>query len=330
MGYVHYPHLIQKGLTPLKDVSYLKNGYLETTLDWLKGMDNNIRLMDLPSFVRTTDPKDIMLNFLRDEVVRAPRASAIILNTFDALENDVVSAMQSILPPVYTIGSLHLLVNQIADKELNLIGSNLWKEEPECLQWLDTKEPGSVVYVNFGSITVMTPQQMIEFAWGLANSKHTFLWIIRPDLVSGEAAMLPPEFIMDTKERGLLASWCPQEQVLTHPSIGGFLTHNGWNSTIESICGGVPMICWPFFAEQQTNCRYTCVHWEIGMEIDNNVKRDEVESLVRKLMEEEKGKEMKRKAMEWKKKAEEATAPGGSSYMNIDKLINEILLQAYQ
>ncbi|KAF9607901.1 hypothetical protein IFM89_003715 [Coptis chinensis] len=325
MGYIQYPHLVEYGLTPLKDVSYLTNGFLDTPVDWIPGI-KEIRLRDLPSFIRTTDPNDSMINFCIVQVKRAEKASAIILNTFDALEHDVLSAIQSKLPPVYSIGSLHLLEKQISDKRLDSIGSNLWKEETECLQWLDSKEPNSVVYVNFGSITVMTPQQMIEFAWGLASSKQTFLWIIRPDLISGEAAVLTPEFIMETKERSLLACWCPQEQVLKHPSIGGFLTHSGWNSTLESMCSGVPMICWPFFAEQQLNCRYACVHWGVGMEIDSNVKRVEVGNLVNKLMNGKKGKEMKIRAMEWKKEAIEASGPGGSSYENIDKLVNEILI----
>lgn len=189
------------------------------------------------------------------------------------------------------------------------------------------KEPNSVVYVNFGSITVMTPQQLIEFAWGLSNGKQTFLWVIRPHLVVGDSAVLPPEFMRVIKERGLLKSWCPQEQVLNHPSIGGFLTHTGWNSAIESVSSGVPMVCWPFFSDQPTNCRFCCTEWGIGMEIMSDVKRDDVESLVRELMEGEKGKEMKKKAVEWKKKAEEATTgAAGSTSMNLDKLINQVLL----
>ncbi|GAV92391.1 UDPGT domain-containing protein, partial [Cephalotus follicularis] len=182
--------------------------------------------------------------------------------------------LSSMFPPIYSIGPLQLLLNYVPDKDLKQFGSNLWKEEPECLKWLDSREPNSVVYVNFGSITVMTSDQLVEFAWGLANSNQVFLWIIRPDLVSGDSAILPPEFLAETKDRGLLTGWCPQEQVLNHPAIGGFLTHNGWNSTIESVCGGDAMICWPFFADQQTNCRYCCTEWGIGMEINSDVKRD--------------------------------------------------------
>ncbi|KAH7848521.1 hypothetical protein Vadar_003916 [Vaccinium darrowii] len=130
-----------------------------------------------------------------------------------------------------------------------------------------------------------------------------------------------------TREKGFLASWCPQEEVLAHPSIGGFLTHCGWNSTLESISKGVPMVIWPFFAEQQTNCWCCCAKWGVGMEIDNDVKRDGVELLVTKLMDGEKGKEMKKRAMEWKKLAEDATeTPSGSSVLNLDKLVNQVLL----
>ncbi|XP_042485553.1 7-deoxyloganetin glucosyltransferase-like [Macadamia integrifolia] len=325
LAYMHYPHLVERGLTPLKDASYLYNGYLDTPLDWIPGM-NGIRLKDIPSFVRTTNPNDIMLNFVKGEVGRAYKASAIILNTFEILEKDVVDALSTMLPRVYTIGPLSVMLVQIKDDRLKSIGSNLWKEESGCLEWLDSKEPSSVVYVNFGSIIVMTPHQVVEFAWGLANSNHTFLWNIRPDLVAGDSAVLWSEIMSQTKERGMLASWCPQEKVLNHPAIGGFLTHSGWNSTLESICGGVPMVCWPFFAEQQTNCRYSCTHWGIGAEIDNNVKRDDVERLVRELMEGDKGKEMKTKAMVWKKKAEEATSPVGSSLLNFDIMVDQILL----
>jgi hypothetical protein len=296
-------------------------------IDWIPGM-KDIRLKDLPSFIRTTDPDDIMLNFAMVEGERSQKASALIFNTFDALEHQVLDALSSIFPPIYSIGPLQLLLNQIPDNDLKSIGSNLWKEEDGCLEWLDKKEPNSVVYVNFGSITVLTSDQLIEFAWGLANSNQTFLWIIRPDLVKGDSAILPPEFLVEIEERGLLVSWCPQEQVLSHPSIGGFLTHSGWNSTIESVCGGVPIMSWPFFAEQQTNCRFSCNEWGIGMEIEGGVKR-EVESLVRELMVGEKGKELKKKALNWKKLAEEAgNEPTGSSYVNLDKMINEVLLCA--
>ncbi|XP_058754702.1 7-deoxyloganetin glucosyltransferase-like, partial [Vicia villosa] len=215
MGYLQYRMLIEKGFTPLKDSSYMTNGYLDTILDWVPGI-KEIRLKDIPSFIRTTDPNDVMLDFVLGECQRALKASAIILNTFDALEHDVLQAFSSIsnLPPVYSIGPLNFLLKEVTDNELNSIGSNLWKEERECLEWLESKEPNTVVYVNFGSVTVMTNDELVEFAWGLANTKKTFLWVIRPDLVTGENAVLPREFLEETKHRGFMSSWCPQEEVL--------------------------------------------------------------------------------------------------------------------
>ncbi|XP_048433545.1 7-deoxyloganetin glucosyltransferase-like [Pyrus x bretschneideri] len=326
MGSKQYSVLVEKGLAPLKDESCLTNGYLDMVIDWVPGM-KDIRLRDLPGCFRTTDPNDIVFNFAMEAVDRVDKASAVVVHTFDALEPDVLDALSSMPPPVYAIGPLQLLLYRLPKDPLKHMGYSLWKEETGCLEWLNAKAPNSVLYVNFGSIAVMTPQQLVEFGWGLANSKLPFLWVIRPDLVVGESAILPPEFEFETKERGVILSWCPQEQVLNHPSVGGFLTHSGWNSTIESLSSGVPMLCWPVLAEQYTNCYYTCNEWGSGLEIDSDVKRDEVEKLIRELMEGEKGKKMKIMAMEWKKLAEESTGPHGSSSKNLENLVNQVLLR---
>lgn len=304
---------------------------MDTVIDWIPGL-KGIPAKYLPSFIwnsgQDDDPNYVISQFAIREVEAIPKASAIILNTFDELEPDAISALRSKFPGIYTIGPLHLLRNQFPlGDDLKSIGYNLWKEDPYCLEWLDTKEAGSVVYVNYGSVTVMTPEQLLEFAWGLANSKFTFLWIIRPDLVKGESAILPPEFLTETGERGLLASWCPQEQVLNHPSVGCFLTHCGWNSTLESISAGVPMLCWPFFAEQQTNCWYSCTELGVGMEIDSNGDRNVIGDLVREMMGGEKGKELKEKAMKLKKFAEAVVAsPTGPSYVNFEEIVNNVLI----
>nr|AFK38894.1 unknown [Medicago truncatula] len=325
----HLLTLFDKGVIPLKDESYLTNGYLDTKVDCIQRLQN-FRLKDLPGYIRITDPNDCIVQFTIEAAGRAHRASAFIFNTSNELEKDVMNVLSSTFPNICAIGPLSSLLSQSPQNHLASLSTNLWKEDTKCLDWLESKEPKSVVYVNFGSMTVMTAEKLLEFAWGLANSKQPFLWIIRPDLVIGGSVVLSSEFVNEISDRGLIASWCPQEQVLNHPSIGGFLTHCGWNSTTESTCAGVPMLCWPFFADQPANCRYICNEWEIGMEIDTNVKRDEVEKLVNELMVGEKGKKMRQKAIELKKKAEEDTRPGGCSYMNLDKVINEVLLKQNQ
>ncbi|TQE11467.1 hypothetical protein C1H46_002842 [Malus baccata] len=229
-------------------------------------------------------------------------------------------------PNLYTIGPLSLLQHHLSATDyLDSIKANLWTEDEKCLDWLDKRPRQSVVYVNYGSLVIMTKEQLAEFAWGLADSKYPFLWVMRPNLVDGgEEIISSLNFMEETKDRALFLEWGPQEKILSHPSIGGFLTHCGWNSTLESICEGVPLICWPFFAEQQTNCFYLCNKWGFGMEIDTQVERDKVEKLVRELMEGDKGKEMREKSKEWKKKAEAATTLGGSSITNFDVLIKQL------
>ncbi|XP_058772275.1 7-deoxyloganetin glucosyltransferase-like [Vicia villosa] len=326
LSILHSPSFVEKGLVPLKDESYLANGNLETEVDRIPGL-KHFRLKDIDD-IRKMDPTNIMFEFFIDMADKVHKDSIIILNTFDELESDAINALFSMFPSLYPIGLLPLLLNQTPhNHQLASIDSNLLKEDTKCLQWLESKELGSVVYVNFGSVTVMTLEQLLEFAWGLANSKRPFLWIIRPDLVIGGLEVLSTEYVNEISDRGLIASWCPQEKVLNHRSIGGFLTHCGWNSITESVCAGVPMLCWPFIGDQLTNSRLICNELEVGIEIDTNVKREEVEKFVNELMVGEKGKKMRHKVMQLKKKANENTNPAGCSYMNLDKVIKEVLLK---
>ena len=309
------------------DEHFVCDGTLETSLDWISGM-KDIKLKDLPSFMRVTDLNDIMFDFMGSEAQNCLKSSTIIINTFEELEDEVIATLKTKNPNIYSIGPLHMLGSNFPKKErgFKANGSSLWKSDPECTKWLNKWKPSSVLYVNYGSVTVMTDYHLKEFAWGIANSKLPFLWIMRPDVVMGEEiSTLPQDFLEEVKDRGYITSWCMQDQVLAHPSVGVFLTHCGWNSTIETISSGVPTICWPFFAEQQTNCRYLCKSWKVGMEINNDVKREEITELVLEMMKGEKGKQMKQKSLEWKKKAKKANDFGGSSYTNFHKLITEVL-----
>ncbi|CAN1352352.1 UDP-glycosyltransferase 85A8 [Linum perenne] len=192
------------------------------------------------------------------------------------------------------VGPMQLLLNQIKHTELDSIGYSLWEEEPQCLRWLNSKPMNSVLYVNFGSVMTMSKQHLIEFAMGFVNSGVSFLWVIRPDLVIGESAALPTEFQDKAEKTGFIS---------------------------------VPVLCWPFFADQQTNCKFACKDWKIGMEIDKDVKREDVEELVRELMKGNKGYEMREKAQDWARLARESTGSHGSSTIAFDRLINQVLLK---
>ena len=132
----------------------MTNGYLDTKVDWIPGLQN-FRLKDLPDFIRTTDPNDIMIKFIIEAADRVHEANAIVFNTSNELESDVINALSIKIPSIYAIGPLSSFLNQSPQNNLASIGSNLWKEDIKCLEWLESKKQGSVVYVNFGSIMVM-------------------------------------------------------------------------------------------------------------------------------------------------------------------------------
>jgi len=253
------------------------------------------------------------------------QASLNLVNSYEDLEGPVLRDLNNKFSgKVLSIGPLLLSAGDTT------VNTSVWKEETQCLDWLDEQRVSSVIYVSFGSITVLSNEQLIEFAWGLEASNQPFLWAIRPDLIQGHSALLPLDFMERSKDRGFFVSWAPQSKVLSHPSVGGFLTHSGWNSTIESICAGVPMICWPFFAEQQTNRRFVDQVWKIGFEMPEEVSRENVETLVRKLMnpEDEQMKMMRKNILELRETAIQAGQVGGSSYNNMEKFLRQMLQEA--
>ncbi|KAJ3708439.1 hypothetical protein LUZ61_012144 [Rhynchospora tenuis] len=188
-------------------------------------------------------------------------ADGIMINTFEALEPRAVAALKDgrcvpgrRMPPVYCIGPLIAGIDEQKESQ----------GRHECLAWLDSQPKRSVIYLCFGSAGAFAPEQIKEIAVGLESSGHRFLWVVcsrddaknvskprnEPDLNS----LLPEGFLNRTKDQGMvIKSWAPQTKVLNYESIGGFVSHCGWNSTLEAILAGVPMICWPLYAEQGLN-----------------------------------------------------------------------------
>ncbi len=181
----------------------------------------------------------------------------------------------------------------------------------------------------------MSVAQLHQVALGLEASQQPFLWVLRPGIAEGKAAVLPEGFAERIGERGRIVQWTPQVKVLSHPSVGGFLTHNGWNSTLESISMGVPVIGWPLGAEQFLNCRFCKEIWKIGMDFESRVEDEngivpweEVEKVVRAMMEGPQGKELRRSAARLKEAATKAVMEGGSSYRNLDRFAKDMTARA--
>ncbi|TXG58720.1 hypothetical protein EZV62_016549 [Acer yangbiense] len=321
--YFHLSKLVEAGEVPFPD------GNLDKSITCIPGYENVLRIRDLPSICRVEKADDPVLNFYMRETSTMTRASALILNTFHELEAPVISRLNSIFTKIYTIGPLHALYKS-RTKDLMISqsdssnGVGLWKEDKSCMTWLDSQPLRSVIYVSFGSLVNLTRLQTLEFLHGLVNSGKPFLWVVRPDLIVGEFGIDPMELEMVTKERGFIVSWAPQEEVLGHPAVGGFLTHSGWNSTLESITAGVPMICWPQIADQQVNSRCVSEVWKIGFDMKDTCDRSTVEKLVRDLMDSNKREEIMKSTDEFARLANDSVKQGGSSYSNLEKLIEDI------
>ncbi|MCD7456793.1 hypothetical protein HAX54_033227 [Datura stramonium] len=177
-SYFCIPELIQGGELPLKENA------MDLALMKVKGMEGFLRGRDLPSFCRASHLISSDIRILMTETRQTPRARGLILNTFEDLEAPILSQIRTVCPNVYTIGAVHAhLKVRLATKSTS--SNSLWKEDENCMCWLDTQPPKSVMYVSFGSIAGLTREELLEFWYGLVNSEQKFLWVIRPDLVIG-------------------------------------------------------------------------------------------------------------------------------------------------
>ncbi|CAL5035533.1 unnamed protein product [Urochloa decumbens] len=194
-------------------------------------------------------------------------------------------------------------------------GLNLFSSSAApCMAWLNKQEPCSVLLASYGTVANLAAVQLEELGNGLCNSGKPFIWVLRSD----EEEKLSEELGGRCKERGLIVPFCPQLEVLAHEATGCFLTHCGWNSTIESIVTGVPMVTMPQWADQPTTAKYVESAWGIGLRMRKGlVRREEVERCIREVMDGERKQEYMRNAAKWMQKAKEAMQEGGSSDKNI-------------
>ncbi|MCO5564109.1 hypothetical protein L7F22_017765 [Adiantum nelumboides] len=220
------------------------------------------------------------INHLKEECMY------IVANDVQGLEPEQCQALGPKFHPVGPLLAAVYLADSDSEEEerQQAVAASFWKEDyTECMEWLDGQVEGSVVYVSFGSLTRLSKRQTLAVAQGLLASKKRFLWVIRKDVDDAALKLmehpnyisegaLPPNFLEATKQhQGKVVSWAPQMAVLRHGAVGAFFSHCGWNSVLESTVAGLPMLAWPQFSDQVTNCWMIVHEWQTGIELKRDL-----------------------------------------------------------
>jgi N-hydroxythioamide S-beta-glucosyltransferase len=277
---------------------------------------------DLPSFLKLPESYPAYLAMKLSQFSNLDMADWIFGNTFEELEAEEARSISK-LWPAKLIGPMvpaAYLDGRIEDDKC--YGASLWESFSEdCIKWLETKPAKSVVYVSFGSMVALTLEQMEEVAWGLKESGWHFMWVVK----ESEHDKLPDGFMDSTKEKGLIVTWCNQLEMLANQAIGCFVTHCGWNSTLEGLSLGIPMIGVPKWADQLTDAKFVEEIWGVGLRAKEDdkgvVTKEELLMCLKEVMDGERSQEIKKNASKWKELAKQAVSEGGSS----DKRINEFV-----
>nr|AFJ53029.1 UDP-glycosyltransferase 1 [Linum usitatissimum] len=290
-----------------------------TQLPWMKVCKN-----DFHEDSRSPEPKGVNAEFIWKSVMASSRSFGYVMNSFYELESVFVDYLNGLgSQKHHCVGPLCL-----ADDENDAVGNN--KDENPWMSWLDKKleEGKSVLYVAFGSQAEISREQLEEIARGLEDSEANYLWVIRKDaeVVRGVGNN------KDHRRRGMvIGDWVNQMEILGHKSVKGFMSHCGWNSVMESVCAGVPMVAWPMMAEQPLNARMVAEEIKVGIRVEGSgrngrlVKKGAVEEAVRELMAGEKGKEVRKNVEAFAEKAIKSMEKGsGSSWRTLDGLVREL------
>ncbi|KAI3832322.1 hypothetical protein MKW92_029963 [Papaver armeniacum] len=259
--------------------------------------------------------------FSRRQISLSLKSDGMLCNSVEEIEVVGLKVLRNLMEnskPVWTIGPLlpsYLLQGNKKDDNGPVVVSHFRKEKefgiaPEiCIEWLNQQEPSSVLYVSFGSQFTISAPKMMELALGLEKSGKFFIWVLRPP--SGfdnksefKSEWLPEGFVErmnETKKGLLIKTWAPQLEILCHRSTGAFLSHSGWNSVVESLSQGVPMIAWPLFAEQNYNSKMIQEEMGVSVELtrgnEGELSSEDVKKVIQQVMDGTKGEEMRKKAM---------------------------------
>eukprot|EP00250_Pteridium_aquilinum_P010921 c19717_g2_i2 orf=648-2141(-) len=318
---LHVPQLIARGYIPQTE-----EGRMEKAVDFLPGVPP-FRVSDMPDSLRAKEGlQSSTFKFFSSVFEHLKDADCILANTIYELESSIVDALRMEAGvPIHPVGPLCMLSSSST--------ASLLCEDKSCLSWLDKQQDSSVLYISFGSMVTFEDDTFIELAYGLEASSEKFLWVIRPDALADKASieeLLPEGFIKRTCERGLVVSWTPQLAVLGHASVGAFLTHCGWNSVMESLSKGVPMLGFPGKSDQITNFKCIVHDWKVGLPISGaysaehvagKLERSDVQRAVSGIIRGEEGMQVRARAREWKEIAHKHKP---NTKAHLEKLVDDI------
>ncbi|KAL0375054.1 UNVERIFIED_CONTAM: UDP-glycosyltransferase 86A1 [Sesamum radiatum] len=289
-------------------------GNQEDLIDFVPGV-KSIKPKDLMSYLQDVDITTITHQIVFKAFDQVKHADFILINTVNELEHETLLALNE-KQPTYAIGP----INFSTDFTKTVVPKSLWSET-DCTEWLNSKPAGSVLYISFGSLAHSSKQLAEEIANGLLLSEVNFVWVLRDNI-----DVLSDGFKNEVRGRGLIVSWCNQNSVLSSPAIGGFLTHCGWNSILESIWCGVPMICYPFYADQPTNRKLVVDDWKIGINLcdGSSVDRKEVAEKIKQLMSGEISNGLRDEMKNIRTIVQKALAEGGSTRRNFDQFLKDL------
>ncbi|KAG2674030.1 hypothetical protein I3843_13G103500 [Carya illinoinensis] len=288
-------------------------------IDYIPGVQS-IEPKDMTSYLQETDTSSACHQIIFKAFQDARGADFVLCNTVEELEFETISALQAQMP-FYAIGPIFP-----SGFPKSIVSTSLWFES-DCTQWLNNKPKGSVLYVSFGSYAHVTHRDLVEIANGLSLSKVYFVWILRADIVSSDCVdPLPVRYKEEVGNRAMIIPWCSQIALLTNPAIGGFLTHCGWNSILESIWCKTPLLCFPLYTDQFTNRKLVVDDWKIGSNLSNRmpITKEEVSENINRLMSGKARDEYMKAIRQVREKLENATTPNGSSEQNMDSFIKDL------
>nr|CAE48292.1 glucosyltransferase 3 [Crocus sativus] len=277
---------------------------------------------DLPSFVSNLSCYPSLHELIIEQMSNLERGTGILPNTFGNLEEKVLKWMAQ-LWPVSLIAPLAPMFRMSKalqpDKSYDMDCATP-RNADNCMEWLNSEPGDSVVYLSFGTIVNLCQKQLNEIA-GLINCGRPFIWAVREE----DQHTLPEGFLEEIKGRALVVGWGPQEKILAHGAVACFVTHCGWNSSLELLAAGVPAIAYGKLGDQITNAKFLTDVYGVGVRLRAPVTREEFLICVEEVTEGEKAERIRERSSEMKRAATEAVAEGGPSDKNIQAIGDEIM-----